>query len=132
MFIEQPLPFNRVSFLNNRVSIYSRVVPGFLHLQYTPRGYILEAMKEKTQKQLLNRLSRIEGQIRGLKKMVENEEYCIDIITQSHAVRSSLNSFESLMLKNHLETHVMEQMKSGKSKQASEEIMEVYKLSSKK
>ena len=89
-------------------------------------------MKKDIQKKLLNRLSRLEGQIRGLKRMVENEEYCVDIITQSNAVRSSLSSFESLMLKNHLETHVMEQMKKGEEKKASEEIIKVYALSNKR
>ncbi|MEX0672733.1 MAG: metal-sensitive transcriptional regulator [Candidatus Paceibacterota bacterium] len=89
-------------------------------------------MKQDIKKQLLNRLARLEGQVRGLKNMVENEEYCVDIITQSHAVRSSLGSFESLMLKNHLETHVLEQIKTGEDKKACEEIIKIYNLSNKK
>lgn len=71
----------------------------------------------------------VEGQIRGLNKMVEREDYCIDIISQSLAARSALSGVEDLMLRNHLQSHVVEQMKSGNVKKATEEIVHVYKLS---
>lgn len=91
-------------------------------------GVYNNAMKKELQKKAMTQLSRIEGQVRGLQKMVEDEAYCIDIITQSSAVKSSLSSVEDLLLKNHLETHVMEQIENGKKKQPIEEILKVYKL----
>lgn len=79
----------------------------------------------------LNRLNRIEGQIRGLKKMVENEEYCIDVITQALAIKRALSAVEGLILKNHLSTHVLHQIKHGDEKKAVDELISVYKLSKK-
>ena len=56
----------------------------------------------------------MEGQVRGLHKMVDEEKYCVDIINQSFAVKSALSGVESLLLKNHLSTHVIDQIKHGK------------------
>lgn len=89
-------------------------------------------MKQEIQKQAVNRLKRIEGQIRGLQRMVEEEKYCVDIITQSFAVKEALSGVEALLLENHLSTHVAQQMKSGQSQKATEEVLKVYKLSRKK
>ena len=89
-------------------------------------------MKKELQKRALRRLKIIEGQVRGLQKMVEEEKYCVDVITQSQAIKEALSSFEDVMLENHLETHVAHQMKTGKEKQATQEIVKVYKLSRKK
>ncbi len=75
-----------------------------------------------------HRLKRIEGQVRGLHKMIDEKKYCIDIITQSSAIRNALASVEDLMLQNHLTEHVAHQMKHGKEKLAAEEILKVYKL----
>lgn len=89
-------------------------------------------MKDKIQKKILKRLKILEGQIRGLQDMVEEEKYCIDILSQSSAVKNGLSSVEDLILENHLSTHVIEQIKSGKTDKSVEEILEVYKLSKKK
>lgn len=89
-------------------------------------------MKKEVKKKVLRRLKIIEGQVRGLQKMVEEELYCIDIIAQTSAARSALSSIENLMLENHLSTHVVEQMKGGSHKKAANEIMSVYKISKKK
>lgn len=89
-------------------------------------------MKKEIKKKLTRRLKIIEGQIRGLQKMVDEDTYCIDVITQTSAVRQALSSVEDVMLGNHLSTHVVEQMKSGKHKLATDEILSVYKLSKKK
>ena len=80
----------------------------------------------------MHRLKIAEGQVRGLQRMVEQEKYCIDIINQSLAVKEALSGVEDLILKNHLSTHVVEQMKSGKQAKAINEILSVYKLSKKK
>jgi DNA-binding FrmR family transcriptional regulator len=89
-------------------------------------------MNHRAQKGLITRLKRIEGQVRGLQRLVEEHTYCIDVITQTQAVKSALGAFESEMLKNHLETHVVEQMRSGKERKAVDEILKVYALSQRK
>ena len=89
-------------------------------------------MKPELKKRAIRRLKIIEGQVRGLQRMVEDEKYCIDIINQSSAVQEALSGVEDLMLENHLSTHVVHQMKSGKNEQAVKEIMSVYKLAQKK
>lgn len=89
-------------------------------------------MKSEIKKLVQNRLKRIEGQVRGLQKMVDGDTYCIDIITQASAVRHALSSLENAILENHLSTHVIEQIKEGKTKKAVDEILSVYKLSKKK
>lgn len=84
---------------------------------------------QKIEKQKLdNRLKRIEGQIRGLQKMVEENKYCIDIITQTSAIRNALKSVEDVLLEGHLSSCVVDQIKSGKDKKAVAEILKVYKL----
>ena len=80
----------------------------------------------------LRRLKIVEGQVRGLQKMVDKGEYCIDIITQSLAVKRALSSVEGMVLENHLSTHVIEQIKSGEESKAIKELLSVYKLSEKK
>ena len=89
-------------------------------------------MRTNIKKQVLNRLRRIEGQIRGLQKMVDEEKYCIDIITQSTAIKEALSGVEDLMLENHLSTHVINQIRGGKKGQAISEILKVYRLAHKK
>lgn len=65
-------------------------------------------------------------------QMVEEEKYCVDIITQSSAIKEALSGVEHLMLENHLATHVLQQMKGGNEKKAVGEILKVYKLSRRK
>ncbi len=89
-------------------------------------------MKKEVKKKLTRRLKIIEGQVRGLQNMANEDAYCVDIITQSSAVRSALSAVEDLMLENHLSTHVIDQMKGGSHKKAVTEILSVYKLSKKK
>lgn len=89
-------------------------------------------MKKEDKRKIIRRLKILEGQVRGIQKMVEKEEYCIDIIQQSLAIKQALSAVEDLILKNHLSTHVIEQIKSGKSSKAIEEILKIYKLSKKK
>lgn len=64
--------------------------------------------------------------------MVEDDAYCIDIITQASAVKEALSGVEDVLLENHLSTHVIHQVKHGKEDQAIEEILKVYKLKRKK
>ena len=89
-------------------------------------------MKHDIKQKAVRRLKIIEGQIRGLQKMVEDDNYCIDIITQASAVKEALSGVEDLLLENHLSTHVVEQIKSGEEAHATDEILKVYKLKRKK
>ncbi len=77
---------------------------------------------------LIKRLRLIEGQVRGLQKMVENSAYCIDIITQTSAVKQGLSNVEDLLLENHLSGCILKQIKTGQEKKAKAEILKVYKL----
>lgn len=83
---------------------------------------------KSNKKSVGNRLKRIEGQIRGLQKMVEEDKYCIDVITQTSAIRNALKSVEDVLLEGHLSSCVVNQVKTGKEKKAVEEILKVYKL----
>jgi CsoR family transcriptional regulator, copper-sensing transcriptional repressor len=89
-------------------------------------------MRQDIKKRAIRRLRITEGQIRGLQRMVEEEQYCVDVIHQSLAVREALSGVEDLILENHLSTHVVHQMKEGKEKKAAQEILSLYKLSKKK
>ncbi len=85
-------------------------------------------MRADIKRKTIRRLKLIEGQVRGLQRMVEEEKYCVDIIIQASAVKQALSGVKDLILENHLSTHVIQQIKSGKEKQAIHEIMKIYKL----
>jgi len=89
-------------------------------------------MNQEIKKRAVKRLKIVEGQIRGLQKMVAHEKYCIDILQQSSAIKEAISSVEDLILENHLSTHVVEQIKAGKEKKPTQEILKIYKLSRKK
>ena len=89
-------------------------------------------MRQDIKPRATRRLKIIEGQIRGLQKMVNEDTYCIDIITQASAIKEALSGVEDLLLENHLTTHMAEQMKSGQDAQVTEEILKVYKLKRKR
>jgi len=89
-------------------------------------------MKVDIRKKAKRRLRIIQGQLKGLASMVENEKYCVDIITLSSAIKEALSGVEDLILQNHLETHVLHQMRTGKEKKATAEILKIYKLAQKK
>ncbi|KND48802.1 MAG: Repressor CsoR of the copZA operon [Parcubacteria bacterium C7867-003] len=88
-------------------------------------------MKQDIKKSLKRRMSIISGQTRGIQEMIEAEKYCVDIITQVEAVREALSSVGNLVLQNHMETHVMHQIKHGEEKKAIQEILKVYNLKKK-
>ena len=75
---------------------------------------------EGEKKALLNRLSRIEGQIRGIRKMVEESAYCTDIIMQASAAAAALNAFNKEILSSHIKTCVSEDIKNGKNETVDE------------
>ena len=79
-------------------------------------------------KALINRLSRIEGQVRGVKKMVENDAYCVDILTQVSAIQAALNSFNKELLANHIRTCVMDDIRNGNDEIVDELVQTLQKL----
>ena len=113
-------------------------------LTYTPIGYIInrkgvsfmqkkccKKTKQRTPdeyKKLINRLNRIEGQIRGIKGMIENDAYCTDILTQSSAVSAALNAFNKELLSNHIKTCVANDIKEGKEETVDELVATLQKL----
>ena len=83
---------------------------------------------EKEKKDLMNRLKRIEGQVRGVENMLENDCYCIDILMQVSAITSALNSFNKVLLANHLKTCVAENIKEGNDEVVDELAKALQKL----
>ena len=83
---------------------------------------------EKEYRDLINRLSRIEGQVRGIKKMVENDVYCTDILIQVSAVNAALNSFNKVLLSNHIRTCVADDIRAGKDEAVDELVVTLQKL----
>ncbi len=87
--------------------------------------------KERTDKEykdLLNRLNRIEGQIRGIKGMVERDAYCTDILIQVAAVNAALNSFNKVLLSNHIKTCVIQDIREGREDTVEELLVTLQKL----
>lgn len=87
--------------------------------------------KERTPeeyKSLMNRLSRIEGQIKGIKGMVEKSAYCTDIVTQVSAVTAALNAFNKELLSNHIRTCVAQDIREGKDEVIDDLLKTLQKL----
>lgn len=123
-------------------------------LTYTARGYIIytavsqdklrknqkgerlmencchktKERSEEEYKSLINRLSRIEGQIRGIKRMVEEDAYCIDILIQVAAANAALNSFNKVLLSEHIRTCVANDIKEGREETVEELVETLQKL----
>ena len=85
-------------------------------------------MKPHAKPKLLNRLSRIEGQVRGITRMVEDERYCIDILTQIQAARSALARVETELLKNHLHHCIEGAIVSGNASEQRKKAGELIEL----
>ncbi len=85
-------------------------------------------MIDDIKRRALHRSRILEGQLRGITKMIENEDYCVDIITQSLAVQKSLRSLNKLLVENHLRTHVAHMFENGEQDVAVEELLRVYEL----
>ena len=82
--------------------------------------YRVKQRENQEYKNLINRLSRIEGQIRGIRKMVEESAYCTDIIMQASAAAAALNAFNKEILSSHIKTCVSEDIKNGKNETVDE------------
>ena len=88
----------------------------------------LKHRSEKEYKDLVNRLNRIEGQIRGIRAMVEKEAYCPDILVQVAAANAALNSFNKVLLANHIRTCVADDIRDGNDETIDELVKTLQKL----
>lgn len=89
-------------------------------------------MLKEVKKRALHRSKILQGQLKGLEKMIEQEEYCIDILTQSLSIQKSLRSLSKLILENHLKTHLGDKLKSQNTlvkTSAIKELLNLYELS---
>ena len=97
----------------------------------TPGGYYDIFMIPLIKKRSSHRIKIILGQLKGIEKMIDEEKYCIDILTQSLAVQKSLASLNRLLLENHLKTHVVHDFQKGQEEQDKtiKELLRLYSLS---
>jgi len=84
--------------------------------------------EDKEFKDLMNRLKRIEGQVRGVEGMLENDAYCTDILIQVSAITSALNSFNKVLLANHMKTCVAENIRAGNDDVIDELVVTLQKM----
>ena len=82
-----------------------------------------------SKQEALNRLSYIEGHLRGIRKMVEEDQYCVDVLKQTYAVRCAIEKLETLLLHGHLEVCLPEGIREGKSEELADELEALFALS---
>ncbi|MDD6798783.1 MAG: metal-sensing transcriptional repressor [Clostridia bacterium] len=92
------------------------------------RNFFVDNIPIKEYKSLINRLNRIEGQIRGIKGMIERDAYCTDILVQSAAVSAAVNAFNKELLANHIKSCVAEDIRAGKDEVIDELVVTLQKL----
>ncbi len=85
-------------------------------------------MQDDRKPDVLKRLSYIEGHIAGIRKMVEEDKYCIDILRQTHAVRKALEKLEAIILEWHLQTCVPEGIKGDREQEVIQELIQLYTI----
>jgi DNA-binding FrmR family transcriptional regulator len=85
-------------------------------------------MQNERRQEVLKRLSYIEGHIGGIRKMVEEDKYCVDILRQTYAVRKALEKLESLILEGHLHTCVPDGIKNGREEMVIQELLQLYTI----
>ena len=83
---------------------------------------------EEEKKKLINRLNRIEGQVRGIRSMIEKDAYCTDVLTQVAAASAALNAFTKELLANHIKTCVAEDIRAGRDETVDELVATLQKL----
>jgi DNA-binding FrmR family transcriptional regulator len=87
----------------------------------------------KAEKQeVLKRMNYIDGHLNGIRKMIEEDKYCVDILQQMYAVRKSIEKLESIILENHLQSCVPEGIKNGSEQEIISELIQLYNLAGKR
>ena len=87
-------------------------------------------MRPTTRDEALKRLSYIDGHLAGIRRMIEEDKYCVDILKQTYAVRRAIEKMEALLLDGHLHTCVVEGVRDGREEQVIGELLELYQLAS--
>ena len=90
-----------------------------------------EALSE-AKRDALKRLSYVEGHLAGIRRMVQDDKYCVDILKQTFAVRRAIQKLESVLLEGHLHSCVIEGVKDGREDQVLDELLELFALSDKR
>ena len=88
-------------------------------------------MQPTTRQDALKRLNYIEGHLAGIRRMIEEDQYCVDILKQTYAVRRAIEKLEALLLDGHLHSCVIEGVRDGREQQVVGELLELYELASK-
>jgi DNA-binding FrmR family transcriptional regulator len=83
-------------------------------------------MKAETKPDVLKRINFIAGHLDGVRKMVEQDKYCVDVLKQTHAIRRAIEKMEAIMLEGHLQTCVVEGIREGRDEQVLAELGELY------
>jgi CsoR family transcriptional regulator, copper-sensing transcriptional repressor len=85
-------------------------------------------MQADKKSNVLKRLAFIEGHLQGIRRMVESDKYCVDVLKQTYAVRRAIEKMEALILDNHLHACVLEGIKDGRDEQVIGELLDLYEL----
>ncbi|MCH7812217.1 MAG: metal-sensitive transcriptional regulator [Chloroflexi bacterium] len=88
-------------------------------------------MQQTTREQALKRLSYIEGHLAGIRRMIDEDKYCVDVLKQTYAVRRAIEKMEALLLDGHLHTCVVTGVRDGREQQVIGELLELYELANK-
>lgn len=88
-------------------------------------------MQPTTRDETLKRLNYIDGHLAGIRRMIEEDKYCVDILKQTHAVRRAIEKMEALLLDGHLHTCVVAGVREGREEQVVGELLELYELANK-
>ncbi len=88
-------------------------------------------MQPTTREQALKRLNYIDGHLAGVRRMIESDQYCVDVLKQTYAVRKAIEKMEALLLDGHLHTCVVDGVREGREEQVVGELLELYALANK-
>lgn len=88
-------------------------------------------MQSTTREQSLKRLNYIEGHLAGIRRMIDEEKYCVDILKQTYAVRRAIEKMEALLLDGHLHTCVVTGLRDGREEEVIGELLDLYALANK-
>lgn len=91
----------------------------------------LRLMMSETKNEALKRLSYIEGHLTGIRKMLEEDKYCVDVLKQTYAVRRAIEKMEGILLEGHLHTCVVDGIRNGREVQVVGELKDLYLLANK-
>ena len=88
-------------------------------------------MRAETKQDALKRMSYIEGHFQGIRRLVDGEKYCVEILKQTFAVRRAIDKLEARILDNHLHTCAIDGIRDGRSEEVIGELLELYELANK-